>query len=165
MNPISLAISFFARGRDFANVQAFKPAWNGHFLAFLHPFGKDARTFVKSARSAQLTGTCTLERLKSRVGEKAVLARPAARDWEGEPPPMERHNRGGFSQMTNAQRVREWLDDGLYEYRGDLDGELDVDRATDELRQAGYEVFFLPEKYGGRLGQPSSIFCLLLVAK
>ena len=93
MNPISLAISFFARGRDFANVQAFKPAWNGHFLAFLHPFGKDARTFVKSARSAQLTGTCTLERLKNRGGRESSSGPPR-------PPGIGRANRRRWSGTT-----------------------------------------------------------------
>jgi hypothetical protein len=35
---------------------------------------------------------------------------------------------------------------------------LDADLATDELRQAGYEVSLLPDKYGGRLAHPLDNF-------
>ena len=45
----------------------------------------------------------------------------------------------------------------LIAFAGD-DSELDVDRAADELRLAGYEVFRLPAKYGGRLLIPLDDF-------
>ena len=35
---------------------------------------------------------------------------------------------------------------------------LDADLAADELRQAGYEVSLLPDKYGGRLAHPLDNF-------
>ena len=39
-----------------------------------------------------------------------------------------------------------------------LEGVLDPDLAADELRQAGYEVSLLPDKYGGRLAHPLDDF-------
>jgi hypothetical protein len=46
------------------------------------------------------------------------------------------------------------------DFAGDseLETMLDPDFAADELRQAGYEVFRLPEKYGGRLAHPLDDF-------
>jgi hypothetical protein len=38
------------------------------------------------------------------------------------------------------------------------DFELDPDLAAAELRQAGYEVFLLPDKYSGRLAHPLDDF-------
>jgi hypothetical protein len=39
-----------------------------------------------------------------------------------------------------------------------LEAVLDPDLAADELRQAGYEVSLLPDKYGGRLAHPLDDF-------
>lgn len=49
---------------------------------------------------------------------------------------------------------------GDFEFTSDpaWDIELDVDAAAAELRQAGYEVFRLPEKYDGRLSHPLDDF-------
>ena len=46
------------------------------------------------------------------------------------------------------------------EYTNDPEGdcELDVDRAADELRQAGYEVTRLPDRLGARLAHPLDDF-------
>jgi hypothetical protein len=41
--------------------------------------------------------------------------------------------------------------------------ELDVDAAADELRKAGYEVYRLPDKYGGRLAHPLDDFLELRI--
>src|SRR6516162_5182436 len=43
------------------------------------------------------------------------------------------------------------------------DVELDVDAAADELRKAGYEVYRLPDKYGGRLAHPLDDFLELRI--
>ena len=40
----------------------------------------------------------------------------------------------------------------------DRDFELDADFAADELRQAGYEVFLLPDKYSAQLAHPLDDF-------
>ena len=40
----------------------------------------------------------------------------------------------------------------------DRDFELDADLAADELRQAGYQVFLLPDKYTAQLAHPLDDF-------
>ena len=51
-------------------------------------------------------------------------------------------------------------DFGDPEYTNDAERtcELDVDRAADELRQAGYEVTQLPDRLGGHLAHPLDDF-------
>jgi hypothetical protein len=48
--------------------------------------------------------------------------------------------------------------DPEYTHDAQRDCTLDVDAAAAELRQAGYEVFRLPDKYGGHLAHPLDDF-------
>jgi hypothetical protein len=50
------------------------------------------------------------------------------------------------------------LGDPHFTNHAECDCELDVDRAADELQQAGYKVFRLPAKYRGRVAHPLDDF-------
>jgi hypothetical protein len=86
------------------------------------------------------------------IGSKVLLAQ------------VSRHTAQGIAEtrMTTKLMVSVAFGGGLGdpEFTNDLerDFELDPDLAADELRQAGYEVFSMPDKYGALLTHPLDNF-------